>query len=67
MHIHVHIRQFIHHLYSTLPGVAGVLCGVVTVREPPTVGEERRGVEVGTGRRGDGEEGRTDDVARGEV
>lgn len=51
----------------TLPGVAGVLCGVVTVREPPTVGEERRGVEVGMGRRGEGEEGRTDDVARGEV
>ena len=51
---------------KSLPGVTGCLCGVVTVREPPTVGEERRGV-VGRGMWGDGDEGRTEDVVRGEV
>ena len=35
----------------------------MTVREPPTVGEERRGVHVGME---EGEVGRTDDVVRGE-
>ena len=37
----------------------------MTVRDPPTEGEERRGVEVG--RKGEGEEGTSVDVAVGEV
>lgn len=36
------------------------------MREPPIVGEERRGVHVGMGRMEDGEVGRTDEVVRGE-
>ena len=47
-----------------LPGVACCLCGVVTVRDPPTVGEEKRGVEVGIG---DREEGWTEDEVRGDA
>ena len=37
------------------------------MREPPTVGEERSGVEVEMGRRGDGEEEMAVDVVRGEA
>ena len=37
------------------------------MRDPPTVGEERSGLAVGRGRRGDGEEGRAVDVVIGEL
>ena len=46
-----------------LPGVACCLCGVVTVRDPPTVGEEKGGAVVGMG---DREEGWTEEELSGE-
>ena len=63
MDIHVHVHVHVQHTHF-LPGVACCLCGVVTVRDPPTVGEEKRGVEVGMG---DREDGWTEDEESGDA